>query len=219
MQLLGDAADNPDQRIAEDINLFIEKGLYLGLGLLNAVVTLGSFVVILWGLSASAPFILFGINWAIPGYLVWAALIYSIVGTAITHWIGRRADRLNFMQQRLRGGLPLQPRARARKLRADRAARPARRPRTERLLERFGRVVGNWMLIMRRTKRLTFFTASFSQASMVFPYAVVEPGLFRGHDPARRADADRVRVQQRAEVRCRSLPARRSTASLRNGAR
>ena len=67
MQLLGDAADNPDQRIAEDINLFIEKGLYLGLGLLNSVVTLGSFVVILWVLSASAPFTLFGIDWAIPG--------------------------------------------------------------------------------------------------------------------------------------------------------
>ena len=100
MQLLGDAADNPDQRIAEDINLFIEKGLYLGLGLLNSVVTLGSFVVILWVLSASAPFTLFGINWAIPGYLVWAALIYSIAGTAITHWIGRPLIDLNFTQQR-----------------------------------------------------------------------------------------------------------------------
>ncbi len=93
MQLLGDAADNPDQRIAEDINLFIEKGLYLGLGLLNSVVTLGSFVVILWVLSASAPFTLFGIDWAIPGYLVWAALIYSIAGTAITHLDRQAADR------------------------------------------------------------------------------------------------------------------------------
>ena len=75
MQLLGDAADNPDQRIAEDIKLFIEKILYLGLGLLNAVVTLGSFVVILWILSAAAPFTALGVTWSIPGYLVWAALL------------------------------------------------------------------------------------------------------------------------------------------------
>src|ERR1700755_1363719 len=80
MQLLGDAADNPDQRISEDIKQFIENGLSLGLGLLNSVVTLGSFGAILWGLSAGAPFTLFGINFAIPGYLVWAALIYSVIG-------------------------------------------------------------------------------------------------------------------------------------------
>src|SRR5437868_7222436 len=74
MQLLGDAADNPDQRIAEDIRMFIELTLSIGLGLLNALVTLGSFVIILWGLSAAAPVHLFGATWSVPGYLVWAAL-------------------------------------------------------------------------------------------------------------------------------------------------
>ena len=59
MQVLGDAADNPDQRIAEDVKQFIDGGangvglLPIGLGLLKAIVTLGSFVVILWGLSDS----------------------------------------------------------------------------------------------------------------------------------------------------------------------
>src|SRR5262249_52460494 len=74
MQLLGDAADNPDQRIAEDIRLFIEKALTIGIGLLSAILTIASFIVILWGLSAAAPFPLFGEMVAIPGYLVWAAL-------------------------------------------------------------------------------------------------------------------------------------------------
>ena len=69
MQLLGDAADNPDQRIAEDINMFVERGLFIGLRLLGAVVTLCSFVVILWTLSDQAPFQLFGHEVAIPGYL------------------------------------------------------------------------------------------------------------------------------------------------------
>ena len=51
MQLLGDAADNPDQRIADDLQMFVQNTLSIGLGLLNSCVTLGSFVVILWSLS------------------------------------------------------------------------------------------------------------------------------------------------------------------------
>ena len=59
-----------------------------------------SFVVILWVLSADAPLQLFGYEVSIPGYLVWAALIYAIVGTAVTHWIGKPLIGLNFLQQR-----------------------------------------------------------------------------------------------------------------------
>ena len=80
-----DEADNPDQRITEDIRLFVEKTLVLGLGLLNAIVTLFSFVVILWALSNAAPLFLFGHAINIPGYLVWAALLYSVLGTVLTH--------------------------------------------------------------------------------------------------------------------------------------
>jgi putative ATP-binding cassette transporter len=179
MQLLGDAADNPDQRIAEDINQFIEKGLFLGLGLLNSLVTLASFIAILWVLSASAPFTLFGNEWAIPGYLVWAALIYSILGTIVTQWIGHALVGLNFMQQRYEADFRynlVRVRENAEQI-ALLEGEPAER---QRLLERFGRVIGNWMLIMSRTKRLTFFTAGFSQISTIFPYAVVSPAYFAG---------------------------------------
>ena len=179
MQLLGDAADNPDQRIAEDINLFIEKGLYLGLGLLNAVVTLFSFIAILWGLSASAPFELFGVRWDIPGYLVWAALIYSIAGTAITHWIGRALIDLNFTQQRYEADFRFNL-IRVRENSEQIALLDGETAEKDRLLDRFGRVVANWMLIMSRTKRLTFFSAGYAQASVVFPFAVVSPAYFAG---------------------------------------
>jgi vitamin B12/bleomycin/antimicrobial peptide transport system ATP-binding/permease protein len=179
MQLLGDAADNPDQRIAEDINLFIEKGLYLGLGLLNAVVTLFSFIAILWALSASAPFELFGIRWDIPGYLVWAALIYSIAGTAITHWIGRALIDLNYTQQRYEADFRFNL-IRVRENSEQIALLDGEAAEKERLLDRFAHVVGNWMLIMSRTKRLTFFSAGYAQASVVFPFAVVSPAYFAG---------------------------------------
>src|SRR5258706_12962379 len=87
MQLLGDADDNPDQRISEDINMFIERTLALSVGLLSAIVTLFSFMTILWMLSAATPLHVFGSTLAIPGDLDWAALLYAVVGTRLTHLI------------------------------------------------------------------------------------------------------------------------------------
>src|ERR1700746_1502119 len=83
MQLLGDAADNPDQRIADDLQIFVQQTLQIGTGILNSVVTLCSFVFILWTLSDEAPLHLWN-GVAIPGYLVWAALIYAVLGTIFT---------------------------------------------------------------------------------------------------------------------------------------
>ena len=99
MQLQGDAADNPDQRIADDVKMFVDQTLGIGVGLLSAVVSLASFVIILWGLSEAMPLHLFGNDVAIPGYLVWAALAYAIVGTGLTQWIGSPLVQLDFQQQ------------------------------------------------------------------------------------------------------------------------
>ena len=177
MQLQGDAADNPDQRITDDVKLFVERTLNIGVGLLSSIVTLASFVVILWGLSTAAPLHVFGKDFAIPGYLVWGALIYSILGTILTHLIGSPLVGIDFRQQQLRGRFSLQPGAGAGKLRTDRAA-ARREAERERLLVRFGRVVENWLAIMSRTKKLTAFTASYSQASVIFPYILVAPAYF-----------------------------------------
>jgi putative ATP-binding cassette transporter len=179
MQLLGDAADNPDQRIAEDIQMFVERTLTIGIGLLGSVVTLGSFVVILWGLSDAAPLYLFGSEWNIPGYLVWAALIYAIIGTALTHLIGWPLVRLNFNQQRYEADFRYNL-VRVRENSEQIALLDGEPAETERLLDRFGRVVDNFMLIMIRTKRLTFFTAGYNQVSTIFPYVVVSPAYFAG---------------------------------------
>ena len=100
MQMMGQPADNPDQRIADDIKLFMNQTLSIGVGLLSSIVTLLSFAAILWGLSNAAPLHLFGSAIAIPGYLVWVALIYAIIGTAFTHFIGWPLVGLNFNQQR-----------------------------------------------------------------------------------------------------------------------
>ncbi len=100
MRLKGDQADNPDQRIADDIREFVDSTLNIGIALLGSIVTLVSFVVILWTLSSTTPLMIGSSSFQIPGYLVWAALIYAVIGTWITHLVGRPLIKLNFDQQR-----------------------------------------------------------------------------------------------------------------------
>jgi vitamin B12/bleomycin/antimicrobial peptide transport system ATP-binding/permease protein len=179
MQLLGDAADNPDQRIADDIRQFIELTLTIGLQLLSSFVTLASFMVILWSLSAAAPLHIFGEKFDIPGYLLWAALIYACVGTAFTHLIGRPLIALNFQQQRYEADFRFNL-VRVRENSEQIALLDGERAEGGRLLLRFGNVVANWMAIMSRQKKLTFLTAGYTQASVVFPFIMVSPAYFAG---------------------------------------
>jgi vitamin B12/bleomycin/antimicrobial peptide transport system ATP-binding/permease protein len=177
MQLQGDAADNPDQRITDDVKLFVERTLNVGLGLLNSVVTLASFVIILWGLSAAAPLIIFGWDLSIPGYLVWAALVYSVVGTALTQWIGSPLVNLDFQQQRFEADFRFNL-VRVRENSEQIALLRGEGAERQRLSERFGRVVGNWYAIMGRTKRLTAFTAGYAQTAAIFPSLLVAPAYY-----------------------------------------
>jgi putative ATP-binding cassette transporter len=177
MQLQGDAADNPDQRVSDDVKLFVDRTLDIGIGLLSSVVTLGSFVIILWGLSAAAPLHVFGNEFAIPGYLVWGALIYAVFGTALTQWIGSPLVNLDFNQQRLEADFRFNL-VRVRENSEQIALLRGESAERARLTDRFGRVVDNWYAIMSRTKRLTAFTASYSQAAVIFPYVLVAPAYF-----------------------------------------
>ncbi len=177
MQLLGDAADNPDQRIADDTQRFVEQTLALGIGLLSSVVTLISFVFILWTLSNEAPLHLFGRDIPIPGYLVWGALIYALLGTVLTHLIGWPLIGLNFQQQRYEADFRFNL-VRARENSEQIALLRGEPAERTRLLSRFGLVVENWLGIMQRTKKLTAFTSTYSQASVIFPFVLIAPAYF-----------------------------------------
>jgi putative ATP-binding cassette transporter len=177
MQLQGDAADNPDQRVSDDVKLFVERTLDISVGLLSAIVSFFSFVVILWGLSEAAPLHLFDGAFNIPGYLVWAALIYAIFGTALTQWIGSPLVHLDFQQQRLEADFRFSL-VRVRENAEQIALLDGERAERERLLGRFSKVVGNWYAIMSRTKRLTAFTQSYAQAAVIFPIVLVAPAYF-----------------------------------------
>jgi len=179
MQLSANAIDNPDQRICEDVKQFVAHTLSLGTGLLGAVVTLASFVFILWGLSKAAPLTLFGHSMAIPGYLVWLAFAYAVIGTYVVHWIGKPLVRLDIEQQRreadLRANL-LRVRENAEQI-ALLNGEPVER---KRLMACFSVLKDNWLAIMGRQKRLTFFTAGYSQLQVVVPIFAAGPAYFAG---------------------------------------
>src|SRR5258705_14019562 len=172
MQHGGGETDNPDQRIEEDVRLFIAGNLALGIGGMRAVVTLVSFVVILWRLSGPLTIHLGGSAITVPGYMVWAALVYAIVGTWLTDRIGRPLVRLSFDQQRyeadFRFGL-----VRFRENAEGVALYHGEADELRAFHERFASVVRNWWDIMRQQKRLTWFTAGYGQAAAVFPFLVV----------------------------------------------
>jgi putative ATP-binding cassette transporter len=179
MQLKGDAADNPDQRVSDDVKLFVDRTLAITVGLLSSIVSFLSFVVILWGLSDEAPLHLFNGALNIPGYLVWGALIYAVFGTALTQWIGAPLVHLDFQQQRLEADFRFNL-VRVRENSEQIALLEGERTERARLLDRFGSVVANWYAIMSRTKRLTAFTQSYAQAAVIFPMVLVAPAYFAG---------------------------------------
>ena len=179
MQLLGDAADNPDQRIADDIRLFVDRGLYIGLKLLGATVAFISFVVILWGLSDSAPFRIFGYEIAIPGYLVWGALVYAVIGTTLTHLIGRPLIGLTFLEQRYEADFRFNL-VRTRENSEQVALLHGEAAEGQRLRDRFASIITNWRAIMLRTKWLTMFTSTYKQVAVVVPFILVSPAYFAG---------------------------------------
>ncbi|MGQ0578503.1 MAG: ABC transporter ATP-binding protein/permease [Betaproteobacteria bacterium] len=179
MQLIGSPADNPDQRIAEDFKLFVDETLSLALGFLNAVVTLGSFVGILWVLSGPLAIAYDGRDIVIPGYMVWAALVYAIVGTWMTHKIGKALIGLNFNQQRFEADFRFSL-VRFRENCEGVALYCGEEDEFRNFRSRFGNVVNNWWLIMKRQKILNSFTIGYNQLAVIFPFVVAGNRYFAG---------------------------------------
>ena len=171
--------DNPDQRIQEDVQQFTADTVGLSLGLLDATVTLLSFVGILWALSGGFSFEVRGETYNIPGFMVWMALTYALAGSLIGHFIGRSMASLNFTQQRLEADFRhhlMRVREYSEAIALDRGSRVERLS----LQERFKQVLDNFMRLLRVQKRYTWFNSGYGQAAVVFPMLVASPRYFSG---------------------------------------
>lgn len=177
MQLIGRGADNPDQRISEDLRKFVESTYSLSVGLMNQAATLVSFVAILWTISAGFTFP--GTSVEVPGLLVWVCAGYAILGTWVTHLIGRPLIGLNFEQERVEANYRFSL-ARLREYTEQVALLSGEPAEREGIARRFGQIVDNYMRIVVRLIKLNTFTSAYFQANVVVPYILTAPYYFVG---------------------------------------
>ncbi len=180
MQLMARETDNPDQRIAEDVQLLISHTLALFIGGLRAVVTLATFVAILWTLSGTLDVDLGNGRFIVlPGYMVWVSILYAVGGTWLTDWIGRPLVRLNYDKQRYEADFRFSL-VRFRENTEGVALYRGEIDELHGFRGLFESVVRNWWGIMRRQKRLTTFTSGYSQGAWIVPSIVAAPRYFAG---------------------------------------
>lgn len=170
--------DNPDQRIAEDLRIFVDDALSLFFGLVSSVVSFVSFVGILWALSGALT--VGGVE--VPGYMVWVAVVYAVVGSLLAHWIGRPLVGLNVAQQRYEADFRFAL-VRARENTEGIALYRGEADELAGFRNRFGAVVDNWWRIMKQQKRFTWFSSFYGQLAIVFPFVVASPRYFSGQIP------------------------------------
>ncbi|APD13797.1 ABC transporter ATP-binding protein [Pandoraea pulmonicola] len=172
-------ADNPDQRISEDIRTLVSSSLSLSLDLLTTLVSLFSFVTILWTISGAVSFALGGMNITIPGYMVWVAALYAIVGSFFIFKVGRPLVGLSYRQQQVEADFRFLL-VRLRESAEQVALYRGEGAELSRLKSAFGAVRDNWWQIMVVTKRLIFANSIYAQIAIVFPIIAAAPRYFAG---------------------------------------
>ncbi len=171
LQMFGKDTDNPDQRISEDVRQFVEMTLSFGIGILKAFCTFASFVVILYNLSGRLSFTFMGKTWTINGYMLWASLLYSVIGTYITHIVGRKLVKINFIQQKYEADF------RFSMIRLRESAESVAFYRGEAqegsvFKQRFKMLLDNFWKLVNKQKQLVFLNSGYSQIAIIFPFVV-----------------------------------------------
>lgn len=171
---LKQTTDNPDQRIAEDVNIFVSRTIELFISLLTNLAQLYSFIAILWKLSGTHTFNIMGNDVTITGYLVWIAVVYTLFGSIFTQVIGKKLHELNYRQQKFEADF------RASLVRKNDNAEQIALYRGEMreqatLRGEFNEIIGNWRLLMNRERNLGFFTTAYDRFSLMLPVLASVP--------------------------------------------
>ena len=178
MQLTDSSTDNPDQRIAEDLNLFVSSTIALIIGTCTDVAMMITFGIVLWELSGAVSMTVMGVSFDLPdGYMFYLAIIYAVLGTAATFVLGRPLVRLNFRQQRFEADFRFSL-IRVREHSESIALYRGQDQEGGHLRERFSQVVANYLKLITRQKQLGFLTLGYAQLAVIFPILIAAPLYF-----------------------------------------
>ncbi|WP_235428286.1 MULTISPECIES: ABC transporter ATP-binding protein/permease [Xenorhabdus] len=178
-QLLYSNSDNPDQRISQDVKEFCDQTLYLGFGLLRTITSLISFTVILWELSGTLHFEFAGISWVIPGYMLWVAILYSVIGTWLTHKITKRLIPLTFEQEKCEADFRFHL-MRIKEYAESIVFLRGEKAELARSKKLFSKIWKNWQHLTGMKVKYGAFTSGYNEVARIFPYLVASPRLMTG---------------------------------------
>lgn len=177
LQLTGNGTDNPDQRIADDTHQFINTSLSLSLGLFQQVVTLVSFLSILWTLSGTLHIPLGSITLSIPGYMCWAAFIYAVGGSFVSYYLGRPLMRLSYEQEKREANFRYSL-VRFRENVEGVALYKGEDLEKNIFNTRLNQIVDNVYTTIKRVFVINSWVSCYSQVNMIFPAILAIPRLF-----------------------------------------
>ncbi len=177
--LAGQIGINPDQRIEEDTRKLTELSTVLGVGLLQAGLLLVSFIGILWTLSEDVIFTVHGSSFSIPGYMVWCAILYALVGSVVTWRVGLPLIGLNAQRYAREAEL------RFALVRVNESAEGialfgGEQGERRQLEGNLDRVIGTMRQLSGALSRLTWITSGYGWIAIVVPIVVASPGYFSG---------------------------------------
>ncbi|MBE6091907.1 MAG: ABC transporter ATP-binding protein/permease [Selenomonas ruminantium] len=179
LQVQNSDTDNPDQRISEDINQFVNLSLQLLIGFLKQLTTLVAFGVVLWNLSGAFTLNLGGQDIVIYGYMFWFSFVYSGLGTVCAHLVGRKLIGLNFEQQRFEADFRFNM-MRVRENSESIAFYGGENAENKGFHERFAKVISNFWQLMKQTKILNFYVNGYAQLAVIVPLILAAPQYFAG---------------------------------------
>lgn len=179
MPLVGDLGTNPDQRIQDDARTLTDVSTDFLVGVVQSSLLLISFVGVLWTLSEQVVFIFRGTPFSIPGYMVWCAIGYALIGSWMTWRVGKPLVRLNSHMRAAEADF------RFSLVRANESSEGIALYRGEadehRVIDnKLGHVISNMLRLAKASARLTWVTASYGWMAIVVPIIVTAPGYFAG---------------------------------------
>ncbi|MDP9781748.1 ABC transporter ATP-binding protein/permease [Pseudomonas fluorescens] len=170
---------NADQRMAEDIDVFVQRSLSLSVGTITAVVNAFAFGAVLWSMSGTVEFNLAANHYAIPGYLLYAVILYSLLGMLIAHWMGKPLIALNARKQTVEADF----RALGMNLRenAEQIAFYSGGPQEgRRMMRQFREIQLNFVALLIRTCKLSITNVTYFHIGSLVPTALSMPRYLSG---------------------------------------
>jgi putative ATP-binding cassette transporter len=173
----GAGADNPDQRIAEDLRDMVHQTIETSLGLFSTICETVKFSGIMWGLSGSFALVLFNNEITIHGYMFWLALVYALGMTLVIEKLGRRMVAIGYEQQQREADFRFAL-VRVRDHSAQIALSEGGPVEETTLLRRFAGIRENWRDVMRYTKRIGAINLLHIDFGAFLPYLIIAPRYF-----------------------------------------